>query len=78
MYTTISGFFENGQIILEEMPPTSTKTKVIVTFLEQSENITPKIRQAGSLKKLGQLVGKTYNIPDDFNEPLDDLKEYMQ
>jgi hypothetical protein len=27
--------------------------------------------------RLGSLVGKGYSIPDDFNEPLDDLKDYM-
>lgn len=35
-------------------------------------------RQLGSLSKLGQSQNKTYRIPDDFNEPLDDLKKYMQ
>ena len=35
-------------------------------------------RQPGSLLRLGQSQNKTYSIPDDFNEPLDDLKEYMQ
>ena len=35
------------------------------------------VRQMGSLKKLGELQGKTFNIPDDFNDPLDDLKDYM-
>jgi hypothetical protein len=24
------------------------------------------------------LQGKNYNIPDNFNDPLDDLKEYME
>jgi hypothetical protein len=27
--------------------------------------------------KIGSLAGKGYSIPDDFNEPLEDLKEYM-
>ncbi len=27
--------------------------------------------------KLGSLAGKGFSIPDDFNEPLDDLKDYM-
>lgn len=35
-------------------------------------------RQPGSLLRLGMSQNKTYSIPDDFNEPLDDMKEYLQ
>ncbi|MDD2724559.1 MAG: hypothetical protein PHH59_11130 [Methylovulum sp.] len=77
MYTAINGIFDNGQIIFEETPPTSKKMKVIVTFLEEVETTLPD-RQPGSLLRLGVLQGKNYAIPDDFNEPLDDLKEYME
>ena len=35
-------------------------------------------RQPGSLLRLGQSQNKIYSIPDNFNEPLDDLKQYMQ
>lgn len=35
-------------------------------------------RKPGSLMRLGSLQGKNYNIPDDFNAPLDDLQEYMK
>jgi hypothetical protein len=35
------------------------------------------VRNMGSLKKLGELTGKKFGIPEDFNEPLDDLKDYM-
>jgi hypothetical protein len=71
MLTTIKGYYDHGQIILEETPPVKTKTGVIVTFLteEVAENQPPK-------RKLGGLEGKV-TIPDDFNEPLDDLKDYM-
>jgi hypothetical protein len=50
--------------------------KVLVTFLDEAETSSSK-RQPGSLLRLGALKGKDYNIPDDFNDPLDDLKEYM-
>lgn len=50
--------------------------KVIVTFLEDTES--PLARKPGSLLRLGSQMGKNFNIPDDFNEPLDDLKEYME
>ncbi|WP_266363781.1 DUF2281 domain-containing protein [Tellurirhabdus rosea] len=44
------------------------KVKVMVTFLEEVEK--PARRVGGSLK--GQI-----HVPNDFNEPLDDLKDYM-
>jgi len=65
MLTTIKGYYDHGQIILEETLPVKTKTGVIVTFLtEEKPSQSPK-------RKLGGLEGKV-NIPDDFNEPLYD------
>ena len=71
MLTAIEGTYENGQITLDELPPVEKKTKVVVTFLggKETRDVPLKKRQAGSLK------GKIH-VPDDFNEPLDDLKEY--
>lgn len=71
MFTTIKGVYDQGKIILKEEPPVTSKTDVIITFLsdEPDEGIK-KLRIPGSLK------GKV-TIPDDFNEPLNDLKDYM-
>lgn len=69
MLTTIEATYEDGRIIWEEQPPAQKKGKVLITFLEDKRE-EPKRRQAGSLK------GKI-QVPDDFNEPLDDLKDYM-
>ncbi len=70
MLTTIKGIYNNGQIVLDEIPPTKNKSKVVVTFLEEIPSHPFKKRHFGSLKgKIG--------IPDNFNEPLDDLKDYM-
>lgn len=71
MLTTVKGIYNNGQIILEETPPVKSGSKVVVTFLEETSSTpSPQKRRFGSLKgKIG--------IPDDFNEPLDDLKDYM-
>ena len=68
---SINGFYERGHIFFNEEPPVSAKTKVIITFLTE-ENTLPAIAE----RKFGGLKGKV-TIPDDFNEPLDDLKEYM-
>ena len=71
MYATINGIFENGILLMLETPPTAKKSKVVITFMEELETL-PKPTK----RKLGGLEGKV-SIPDDFNEPLDDLKEHM-
>jgi hypothetical protein len=70
MLTAIRGYYEKGQIILKEDAPVQTRTDVIVTFLTEGNETTTAKRIPGGLK------GKV-SLPDDFNEPLDDLKDYM-
>lgn len=74
MYAAIKAVYENGQIILQETPPTTKKTNVIVMFIKE-ELATIKTTSKGV--KIGSLAGKGYRIPDNFNEPLEDLNEYM-
>ena len=83
MYTAVSGtppdgIYENGTLVLTETPPTIEKSNVVVLFLDeiQTTSISQK-RVPGSLLRLGALTGKNYDIPDDFNAPLDDLEDYM-
>lgn len=71
MLTTIKGYYEKGQIVLQEDAPVKTKTAVIITFLTEDIEIKPKKQRI-----TGGLKGKVV-IPDNFNEPLDDLAEYM-
>lgn len=75
MYTAVNGIYENGQLTLTERPPTTRRTKVVVLFIDESEPDRAAKRTSGGVR-LGSLEGK-HNIPDDFNTPLDDLKEYM-
>lgn len=42
MYTTISGIYENGQIILQETAPTQTRANVLVVFMEESQDSIPR------------------------------------
>ena len=74
MYTAIKGIYENGEITLEETPPTAQRSKVLVMFISDEWKSSDNLRQG---VKLGSLSGLGYGIPDDFNEPLDDLMEYM-
>lgn len=74
MYLAIEGTFENGQIVLNEPAPTTGKSKVVVMFLPEGD-VKPKETKIGVT--IGSLDGKGYSIPDDFNDPLEDLKDYM-
>jgi hypothetical protein len=67
MLTAVKGYYEKGKIILKEEAPVKSKTDVIVTFLTE-DNATTGKRIPGGLK------GKV-SLPDDFNAPLDDLKD---
>ncbi|MFC3199911.1 DUF2281 domain-containing protein [Parapedobacter deserti] len=73
MYTAIKGIYENGKITFTEEPPVKSKAEVMITFLtgQDSAEKAPK----GKVK-IGLLEGKI-KLPEDFNEPLDDLKDYM-
>ena len=72
MLTTVKGVYDHGKITLTEDPPIKEKkADVIVTFLPQEKNI-----DSTSKRVLGGLEGKI-SVPDDFNDPLEDLKDYM-
>jgi hypothetical protein len=70
MLTAIKGYYEKGRIVMNEEAPVQSKTDVIITFLTETDEKKPAKRIPGGLK------GKA-TLPDDFNEPLDDLKDYM-
>jgi hypothetical protein len=70
MLNAIKGIYKNGQIILDEQPNLPEETQVVVTFLEQTEIPKPK-----KGIRIGSMEG-LFTVPDDFNEPLDDLKDF--
>jgi hypothetical protein len=69
MLTAIKGYYEKGKIILKEDAPVQERTDVIVTFLTENQESNRK-------RVPGGLAGKV-SLPDDFDNPLDDLKDYM-
>jgi hypothetical protein len=69
MLAAIKGYYEKGKIVLKEDAPVKSKTDVIITFLTEDSTALASKRIPGGLK------GKV-SLPDDFNEPLDDLKDY--
>ena len=71
MLTAIKGFYDKGKITLSEQPAVDEKTEVIVTFLAHKAKSRLKKKRV-----LGILQGKI-SVPEDFNEPIEDLKDYM-
>lgn len=77
MYMAIKGIYENRRLTLLEPAPDVEKAEVLVTFLEEVGPSTTGKRIPGGLLRLKNLADKDLSIPPDFNEPMDDLKEYM-
>jgi hypothetical protein len=72
MLATVTGTYKNGQIILdEELPVKSNTAKVIVTLVEEVDGKEEKPKRTPGLMK------GAFWISDDFNDPIDDLKDYM-
>ena len=78
MYTAVKGIYEQGKLTFTETPPEVEKSEVIVLFMKDkmtSDNADRAERKTGVT--LGSLSGKGYRIPEDFNDPLSDLENYM-
>ncbi len=72
MLTTIKRVYDRGKIILTEEPSLKEiKADIIITFL-------PELKKASAKPKriLGGLEGEI-SVPDNFNEPIDELKDCM-
>ncbi len=72
MLQAIKGYYDNGVVILDEQPKLKQREPIVITFL--NENI--ELDKTRKVRKIGGFEG-SIKVPNDFNEPLDDLKEYM-
>ena len=70
MPITVKGFYENGQIKLAEPAPTDENVPVTVLFPEPEKTLKK------NEIKFGSLAGKI-SIPENFDDEIDDLKDYM-
>ena len=72
MLATVTGTYRNGQIILdEELPVKDHNVKVLVTLVEDAVEKQEKPKRTPGLMK------GAFWLSDDFNDPIDDLKDYM-
>ncbi len=69
MLTTVKGVFEDGKVTLNENPLIKKRMEVLVTFIDELP-LQAKKRHAG-------ILGGKIWMSDDFDAPLDDLKEYI-
>jgi hypothetical protein len=75
MLRVVKGTYINGHVIFDESPGNMENKKVIVTFLDDA--ITSKKNNGENHPVIfGSLKGKI-SVPDNFDEPLDYLKDYM-
>ncbi|HEV3081199.1 MAG TPA: hypothetical protein VGY66_15575 [Gemmataceae bacterium] len=65
MMTSVKGIYRNGKIELLESPPRLAESKVIVTFLPDSDAEAPKFTP----EELAELRGKFAAWEDDWNAP---------
>ncbi len=72
MLTTIEGTYENGQIVLKERPKNIAKAEVIVVFTEKIAE-----KKDNTTKRPFGISKGAFILSDDFDEPLDDLKDYL-
>lgn len=71
MLTIIKGVYHNGQVILDEKPDVQNDVEVLVTFTEVLKKTASKPLKAGYAK------GTVTYISPGFDEPLDEMKDYM-
>jgi hypothetical protein len=72
MLATVTGTYRNGQIILdEELPVKDHDVKVLVTLVEDA------VEKQEKPKRTPGLIKGAFWLSDDFNDPIDDLKDYM-
>lgn len=70
MIASVRGTYENGHITLDEDLPVIAGTKVVVTVVSEMNEVQKPAIQFGRMKG-------TFWMSDTFNEPLDDLTDYM-
>jgi len=70
---TVKALYDGTNIRLLQPAPVKDEWEVLVTFVEPT-NMSGV--EADRRAMFGCLKGKI-NVPDDFNEPLEDFKEYM-
>ncbi len=77
MLTTIRGRYQDGKIILLEEAPVTGSAEVLVTFTGISNSSGSPKPATSKQRSAGYAKGTFTYIAPDFNEPLDDLKDYM-
>ena len=76
----ISAIYDGANFEINQPIPVKGQYKVIITFLEpieENKTIEDYKTKRPRSEIIGLLEGKVW-MSDDFNEPLEELKEYME
>jgi len=77
----INAIYDGVNFKVKQPIPVNGKYKVVITFIEpleenMEENTYKQAKKRSRSEVIGFLSGKVW-MADDFNEPLEELKEYM-
>ena len=80
---TIKAIYDGVNFLPKQPIPFTEKYEVIITFIEplvetDDENLRNLLEPDSSKTPLLGRLNGTIEIPDDFDDPLEDLQEYMQ
>jgi hypothetical protein len=81
MYTTISGIYENGRVILQESAPTEKSMKVLVVFVEENK---PALTDQTNIKQaveseVKRHFSERWQGQFKLNEKIDDVRlDYLK
>jgi predicted DNA-binding antitoxin AbrB/MazE fold protein len=77
----IKAIYDDGKFMLKQPIPVKGKYEVVITFIEPINEETANISQLANKLPCstakGLWKGKVW-MSDDFNEPLEEMKEYME
>jgi len=71
MLKAVEGVYKHGKIELSEVPPDIVQSRVIVTFLEATSEITPQMMYFGMFAAANQSTEKDFQIAE-FHSGIDD------
>ena len=76
--TAIKAIYNGADFMPLQPIPVSEQYKVVITFLEPlEENTEREVKKRPRSEVIGLLSGKVW-MADDFNEPIEEFKEYME
>jgi len=68
MLKAVEGVYKHGKIELSEVPPDKVQSRVIVTFLEATSEITPQMMYFGMFAAKNQSTEEDFQIAKFYSD----------